>query len=166
MKQNTLFIIIASIVLIAGLVVAGCTQSSDTGASKSTGTAASGGGSAANNQQNAGPGQEPVSGGQSRGQGQGGFMNETRISETAAKLGVSADTLKEALDSTTNSTSGRPDMNAAAQKLGITQQQLADAFGFNEAGGGAFNGTRLQGKGNWTGQQGPDGQRPGQGQAR
>ena len=36
--------------------------------------------------------------------------------------------------STTNSTSGRPNFTAAAQQLGVSQQQLMDAFGFPVGG--------------------------------
>jgi len=187
MKQNTLFIFIASLVLVAGLVLAGCMQGSGTDNSAAAGAPAQGSGDvtaapANPSDSTAGNGYAAATdnGGQNSGSstgtnpgtdtgrpnrgigGQGGFMNETRISAAAVKLGISEDTLKTALNSTTNSTTGRPDFTAAAQQLGITQQQLTDAFGF--PAGGFGNGTHT--RGNWTGMrgQGYGGQQPQQGQ--
>ena len=170
MRHNTLFIVIASLVLIAGLVTAGCTQAGSTGTSASSAAPATGSvdgngnvaaGPGSSGGQNGGtPGGYTGgnSGRQDRGAGQG-FMNESLISATATKLGVSEDTLKAALNSTANSTTGRPDFAAAAQQLGITQQQLTDAFGFPAAGFG--NGTRNRGSRNGSVGQGPGGQQPG-----
>jgi len=186
MKEPVRIILIISLVLLAGLVTAGCTESSSTDVSQSAGTpaavsgsdaspssgnpvpdagsnAAAVTGSTGNDQPDtgqAGTGQSPGYGHAGRGQGQG-FMNESRINAAAGKLGVSGDALKNALNGTSNSTSGRPDFAAAAQQLGITQQQLTDAFGF--PAGGFGNGTHS--RGNWSGTpgQGPDGQIPGQG---
>lgn len=187
MKQNALFILIASLVLVAGLVAAGCTQGSGTDTSQAAAAGnpaagsdtaaqapaqAPGGGSASvatapsgNGGQGAGQsGSYPGAGsGQYQGRGQGGFLNESRLSAAATKLGVSEDALKTALNITATGMNGRPDFSAAAQQLGITQQQLTDALGFPSGVTLGGNHTRD----NWTGTpgRGPGGQGTGQGQS-
>jgi len=187
MKQNALFLIIASLVLVAGLVVAGCTQGSGTDTSQE---AAAGNPAAASENAAQAPAQAPGGGsasvatvpsgnsglstgqsgsypgagsGQYQGRGQGGFLNESRLSAAATKLGVSEDALKTALNITATGTNGRPDFSSAALQLGITQQQLTDALGFPSGATPGGNHTR----GNWTGTpgQGPGGQMPGEGQS-
>jgi hypothetical protein len=170
MRHNTLFMVIASLVLIAGLAAAGCTQAGSTGTSASAGTDVQGSadgngnvaaGPASSGGQNGGlAGNYPGQGTGRDNRGQGGFFNETRINAAAAKLGISADTLSASLNSSVNSTNGRPDMNAAAGKLGVTQQQLADALGFTGGVGTPYNGTRTRGSMNRSAGQGPGGQPP------
>jgi len=173
MKKPVLILLITSLVLVAGLVTAGCTQSSSTDVSQSAGNQAPGSADGSGTPA-AGLGSDWQNGGhpgnyaggnashQSRGPGQG-FMNETRISNAAVTLGISEDALTTALNSTASSSMGRPDLTAAAQQLGITEQQLTDAFGF-PAAGGFGNGTPV--RGNWSGAPGKEtgGQQPPQGQ--
>ena len=163
--KKPVFFIIASLILVAGLVAAGCTQT-DSGASPSSGNPAPGSGEGSGNMaagpaggQNDGyPMDNPTGSSSRQFRGQEEFLNETRIGDAAAKLGVSADALHDALNSTAD---GRQDMDAAAQKLGVTREQLTGALGFPAGSEGAFNGTRMRNGGNTTAGQGPGGQPPG-----
>jgi hypothetical protein len=79
--------------------------------------------------------------------GQNFLTNETLLIAAAGKLGVSEETLRNALDTTMNTTSGRPDFTRAAQQLGITQQELTDSLGLPSGGyrGGRSNVSTLPG---------------------
>jgi hypothetical protein len=151
MKKNHIIALLAAAILIAGIFVAGCTQDSGSSASPAgnsqqvtqsstesqTGTADS-----RSNSNRADGGQQyaHVNGDHQSG-GQNFLTNETLVAAAAGKLGVSEQDLKNTLTSTTNATSGRPDLSAAAQQLGITEQQLTDALGF-PTGAGGFRGSR------------------------
>ena len=153
--KNTIVVLIVSTLLIAGVIIAGCTQ--DTGNNS---------GSAGNSQQaspiSTGDNPSPDNGGSPRGsnsmnspppvndessngmhswnasdpggsqqfRGQNFLTNVTMLTAAADKLGISEQDLQNALNITSNATSGRPYFTAAAQQLGITQQQLTDALGF------------------------------------
>jgi len=122
MIRTKLLAFIISLVLAAGLIAAGCVSSSG------------------NAQQSSSGGQPSVSstetvasgaGAQQQFRGSGFLSNETRISEAAAKLGVTEEALREALNSTAG---GRPNLTAAADQLGVTPQQLTDALGIPAGG--------------------------------
>lgn len=66
--------------------------------------------------------------------GQNFMMNETVLAVASGKLGIPEQDLKNALSSTTNTTTGRQDISAASVQLGITRQQLMDALGFPSGG--------------------------------
>jgi hypothetical protein len=147
MKKARIIALLTTAVFLAAVIAAGCTQ-------EATGTSAV---PAGNSQQVSQPGgiSLPPSGNDAaRGSGPGGdrqfsgqnfLTNQTRIAAAADKLGVSASDLQNALDWTKNATSGRPDLNAAAQELGITRQQLSDALGIpatNRTRSGGYNATR------------------------
>lgn len=164
--KNTFVILIISTLLIAGVIIAGCTQdngsssgpagnsqqaspgstvnspSSDNGGSpggSNTGTSASPG-----DRGSPGSGHSwnaSGSGGNPQYHGQNFLTNVTLLTSAADKLGVSEQDLQNALTMTSNATSGRPNLTAAAQQLGITQQQLTDALGF-PAGGFGMRGGR------------------------
>ena len=135
MKKISTIALLAAVLLVAGILTAGCTQ--DAGSSP---------GPAGNSQQVA-----PASGdtnppavpaGNANGNygngrqfgGQNFLTNQTLLNDAAGKLGISEQDLQNALTSTANTTTGRPNLNAAAQNLGITQQQLMDALGFPAGG--------------------------------
>jgi len=124
MKKTELLALVISLVLVAGLMAAGCVSGSG-----NTQQPASG---AENNGQ---PVNQPAGnaggGPPQQFRGSGFLSNETRISEAAAELGVSEDALREALNSTAG---GRPNLTAAADQLGVTPQQLMDALGIPAGG--------------------------------
>ena len=163
--KNTMVVLVISAVLIAGVIVAGCTQ--DTGSSpgpagnsqqaslSGTGNNPSpdNGGSADNSNavNSPAPGDTGSSsgghswnasgyGGNQQSRGQGFLTNVTLLTAAADKLGISEQDLQNALTMTSNATSGRPNITAAAQQLGITQQQLTDALGFPAGGRGMRGG--------------------------
>ena len=143
MKKTSIIAFLAAAILVAGIITAGCTQ--DTG---------SGSAPAGNSQQSSQTGGDSsppagynrsLSGGSGGGRqfsGQNFLTNQTLLTAAADKLGVSEQDLQNALNTTTNATSGRPDLSAAAQQLGISQQQLMDALGFPASG--------FRGRGNTT----------------
>jgi|WetSurMetagenome_2_1015567.scaffolds.fasta_scaffold308918_2 hypothetical protein len=138
MKKDVSRILVISLVLIAGLTVAGCVQDNGTtGAQPGT----SGG-------QLQGP-QDNASGSARQFRDTGMLSNVTVLAAAADKLGVSEQELQDALESTKNATSGRPDLNAAAQKIGVTREDLTDALGFPAGGerfrGDGYNATRVPG---------------------
>jgi hypothetical protein len=114
MKRTELLALIILMVLAAGMMAAGCVSGGgNTGQAANTPAGSAG----------AAPQQQY--------RGTGFLSNETRISEAAAKLGVSEDALREALNSTAG---GRPNLTAAADQLGVTPQQLMDALGIPAGG--------------------------------
>jgi len=132
MKNTQVTILFLSLVLIGGLVTAGCVQGSSDNAGSALSPTDTGQAPAS-----AGPGTDTQASAMPTGQGSGthqfhgGFLsNATLINSAAAKLDVSSDALAAAL----NSTGGRPNLTAAAQQLGVTQQQLTDALGFPAGG--------------------------------
>lgn len=128
MKPTSLILIMA-LILAGSLIAAGCLQDSGSTASTAQPTSAS---------QPATPAGTPaVTDGQHQARSGGFASNETRIAAAAAKLGVSEDALRQALNSTAG---GRPDFASAAQQLGVTQQQLSDALGIPSGG---FTGHRM-----------------------
>jgi hypothetical protein len=139
MKKDVSSILVISLVLIAGLAVAGCVRDSGT-------TGAQPGTSAGQLQ---GP-QDNASGSAWQFRDPGMLSNVTVLTAAAGKLGVSEQELQDALESTKNATSGRPDLNAAAQKIGVTRQNLTDALGFPAGGGrfrgGGYNATQVPGQ--------------------
>jgi len=125
MKPFTLsgIMLLAVSLVLAGVLVAGCTQQSG-----STSTATS--------QQAAPAGTGPSSGnGGSYGNHQAGFQkflnNETLMSTAAAQLGVSEQALKTAL---TPANGQRINLTDAASQLGVTSDQLRSALGFPAGG--------------------------------
>ena len=137
-----MIILIVSALLIAGVIVAGCTQNNGSASSQPSGDQASQvtthsvpAGDA--NQQTLSNGR--ASSGSSRQYPGGNFLsNATRITAAAATLGVSEQDLKSALNI---SMTGRQNFTAAAQQLGVTQDQLTAALGIS-SGGQGFRGNR------------------------
>jgi len=152
MKKTSIIAIIVSGLLLAGIIVAGCTQpSTDSSAAPVSGDQ-SGGGNAppadnsvvqGNGNSNTNPG---APGGNPNGNGyagygaggnhtfHGGFLtNTTLLTAAAAQLGVSETDLQSALSGSVSS-NGRPNLTAAAQTLGVTPQQLMSALGFPSGG--------------------------------
>jgi len=121
MKRTELLTLTLSLVLAAGMMAAGCVSGSGNTASGAGNT-----GQAVNT-----PAGNAGAGPQQQYRGLGFLSNETRISEAAAKLGVSEDALREALNSTAG---GRPNLTTAAEQLGVTTQQLMDALGIPAGG--------------------------------
>ena len=119
MKRNTIIILIASLVLIAGIIVTGCVQNNGSSSEQSPGTSQPSGIAGT------------LGGSPHQGYyGAGMLSNVTLLTTAAGKLGVSEQDLQNALTSTEDSTTGHPNLTAAAQQLGVTRQQLMDAFGF------------------------------------
>jgi len=122
-----------TLILAGGVIVAGCTQGSSSNGGQPP-TVADNGAQPANQ-----PGSSYGNGSGHQNHGQGFLSNATLISEAAAKLGVSDEALRTALNSTAG---GRWNMTAAAQQLGVAEQQLTDALGI-PAGG--FHGRNMTG---------------------
>lgn len=155
MKRTTLILLVTSLVLAAGMIMAGCVQSNGTDAQLSSsngqpqagdsGTLASTSAGTSGQTMNL-SGENAGTGSQHQYRGSGFLSNATRISSAAAKLGVTEDVLRQALNSTSG---GRSNMTTVAQQLGVTQQQLTDALGI-PAGGfqghGMNNATAMQQK--------------------
>jgi len=167
LSKNSIILVFAAAILVAGVVFAGCTQATDngsgsSGASQQVSPAGTGAGSTSDDggsqsgsasgtsQQSSsnGMGTGPSSGyGESHNGSYAGntsrqsfLTNDTLLSAAADKLGVSEQDLKSALTPTNG---GRPNLTAAAQQLGVTQQQLMDAFGFT-ARNGTYQGNRTR----------------------
>jgi hypothetical protein len=123
MKSFTASIImlLAVTLVLAGVLVAGCTQSSNTAAP------------ASNNQQATPAG--TYSGNASYGNhqyfGQRFLTNTTLLNAAAAQLGVSEQALQSAL---TPQSGQRMNLTSAAAQLGVTPQQLQAALGFPAGG--------------------------------
>jgi DNA-binding phage protein len=115
MKRTTIIILLTSLVLVSGLIAAGCVQSGS------------------DSQNTNPPGNNGGEGSQNQFRGPGFLSNATQISEAATELGVTEEVLREALNSTAG---GRPNLTAAAQQLGVTRQQLTDALGMSVRGPG------------------------------
>jgi len=135
MTRRTLLVLVISLFLMAGLIAAGCVQSSSGGQPSGPGTGSVAPGvapEAGNNGQTMNPpGNNVGAGAQHQFRGSGFLSNTTRLSEAAAKLGVTEEALQEALNGTAG---GRPNLTAAAEQLGVTQQQLTDALGIPAGG--------------------------------
>ena len=170
MKKTSIIALLAAALLVAGIITAGCTQDAGSGSGSSgnsqqysppstgnsppAGNDGSPSGGSAPGQQYSPPGtgNGPPSGtggygggysGNRQFSGQSFLTNQTLLTTAAGELGVSETDLQNALSTTTNATTGRPNLAAAAQQLGVTQQQLMDAFGFPAGGfrGGRYNST-------------------------
>jgi hypothetical protein len=138
MKKTIVIILIISFVLAVGLFAAGCVQSSGTDSGQPSANQPQAGdrevvpAGEENTAQNTNPtGDITGTGSQRQPRGPGFLTNASRISAAAAKLGVSEDLLRTALNA---SAGGRSDLNGTAQKLGVTQAQLADALGIPAGG--------------------------------
>ncbi|MFZ1897565.1 hypothetical protein [Methanoregula sp.] len=132
-----IIVVLASVLLVAGVLISGCTQGTGSGS-----------GSAGNSQQvsPAGTGNSPSSGnGGSPGSSYAGNMgngsrqyagqrfltNTTLLTAAAAQLGVSEQDLQNAL---TPQSGQRMNLTSAAAQLGVTPQQLQAALGFPAGG--------------------------------
>jgi hypothetical protein len=141
LKKGGCIGILAAIILVLSLVVAGCVQdsagnsdqpaavSSPAGGSGNSAPAEGGGSVAPAGSVQQGTGISP-SGGNSTHQHTGGtfLTNETRIAAAAQTLGVSESDLKNAL---TPPAQGRVNLTTAAEQLGVTQDQLTAALGMH-----------------------------------
>ncbi|HVP96274.1 hypothetical protein [Methanoregula sp.] len=120
MKPITISVImlLAVSLVLAGVLVAGCTQESGSSAPAAT-----------DNQQvtPAGTYAGNASYGGHQFSGQGFLTNETLMSSAAAQLGVPEQDLKNALTPTNGQ---RVNFTDAANQLGVTPDQLRAAFGF------------------------------------
>lgn len=166
--QISIIAILAAALLVAGVIIAGCTQDTGSGSGPagnsqqaspaSTGTSSSLDNSGSQSGSSTGNSPAPgnvgsqtgtyagnTSNGSRQYSGQNFLTNDTLLSAAADKLGVSEQDLKSAL----TPTNGRPNFTAAAQQLGVTQQQLRDALGFTAGGshGSRSNATATPGSG-------------------
>ena len=155
--QISIIAVLAAALLVAGVIIAGCTQDTGSG-SGSAGNSPSSDNSGSQSGSSTGNSPTPGNVGSQPGSyagntsnwsrqysGQSFLTNDTLISAAADKLGVSEQDLKSAL----TPTNGRPNFTAAAQQLGVTQQQLRDALGFTAGGshGSRSNATATPGSG-------------------
>ncbi|WP_292370904.1 hypothetical protein [Methanoregula sp. UBA64] len=150
--------VFATALLVAVVIIAGCTQDSGSASGSSAGTTAGTSQQAAPGSTDTGTSQDTsgsqsvshgvgtlgsqtsgYSGNASRqySAGQNFLTNETRLSAAATKLGVSEQDLKNAL---TPANGQRVNFTDAAAQMGVTPDQLRDAFGF--PAGGAYHGNR------------------------
>ncbi len=152
--------VLAAALLVAGVIIAGCTQ--DTGSDSNSVTnsqqalpASTGNSPSSDNggsQSGSNTGNGPTSGnvGSQTGSyagntsnwshqyaGQSFLTNDTLLSAAATQLGVSEQDLKNALTPTSGE---RLNITVAAQQLGVTPQQLRTALGFSAPGG--YHGNR------------------------
>ena len=151
LSKSSIILVFAAAILVAGVVIAGCTQASDSGSGSSgtsqqvlptdtgAGQQSSPTGMGANpSSGNGGSYSGSYSGNTSRQyQGQGFLTNDTLLNAAAAQLGVSEQDLKTAL---TPANGARLNITDAAQQLGVTPQQLRAALGFGANGG--YHGNR------------------------
>jgi hypothetical protein len=161
LSKNSIILVFAAAILVAGVVIAGCTQASDSGPASSgtsqqvsptdtgTGSPSDNGGSQTGSASGTSTGANPSSGnggsysGSYSGntsrqyQGQGFLTNDTLMNAAATQLGVSEQDLKTAL---TPANGTRLNLTDAAQQLGVTPQQLRSALGFGAYGG--YHGNR------------------------
>ena len=140
--KNTIAILIVSALLVAGVMVAGCTQNTGSTSSQSSGVQAAQVTTHSVSDGVAGqqtPAHGRSSAGSPRQYSNANFLsNATRITAAAATLGVSEQDLRNALNS---STTGRQNFTVAAQQLGVTPDQLTAALG-NPAGNPGMRGGR------------------------
>jgi len=142
--KTTVLVMVISLSLTALLLSAGCMQGSGNAVQPSSVSPApeSDQGSAVSGTGDDGQALSPSANGAGTGaqhqyRAGGITSNATRITAAAEKLGVSEDTLRQALNSNAGE---RPDLAAAAQQLGVTQQQLTDALGVPA---GSFQGRHM-----------------------
>ena len=112
MKKIRIIAILAATILVAGLITAGCTQDAGSPGSNPSGDSQQYSGTSGDNSSpfaNGGyHGSNPGgAGGNRQFRGQNPLSNETMLIAAAGKLGVSEQDLKNALNSTVNTTSGR-----------------------------------------------------------
>lgn len=144
MKGTTTALMFTAVIIVT-LLVTGCVQSSPVPAGTSTGVQVSPSATAPTGQhQGFSPGNAPIGStrqyqGQGPGQGRRPLPNDTVLAGAAAKLGLPEAQLDSAL---TNPSGGRVNFTEAAQQLGVTPQQLADALGMTGSGPGLRNGNR------------------------
>ncbi len=161
LSKNSIILVFAAAILVAGVVIAGCTQASDSGSASSgtsqlvsptdtgNGSPSGNGGSQTGSASGTGTGANPSSGngesysgsyaGNTSRQylGQGFLTNDTLLNAAAAQLDVSEQDLKSALTPTSGT---RMNLTSAAQQLGVTPQQLRSALGLGATGG--YHGNR------------------------
>jgi hypothetical protein len=136
--------IVASVLLVVSLIVAGCTQTSSDTSGQPAAVSSPAGNSGTSTSADAvrqGAGVSPA-GTSANGQHTGGnfLTNETRLAAAAQTLGVSETDLKNAL---TPPAQGRVNFTTAAAQLGVTTDHLTSALGIPASGFG--NGTRQRG---------------------
>jgi hypothetical protein len=142
--KNTITVLIFIATIFVTLLASGCVQSSPAPAGINAGIQASPSATAPVGQhqglpQNAGTAQAGSQRQyQGQGQGQRPSPNATVLAGAAVKLGIPEPQLESAL---TNPSGGRVNFTDAAQQLGVTPQQLADALGMTGEGQGLRNGT-------------------------
>ena len=142
-RKSTITLLIISALLVAGVMVAGCTQNNGSAASQSSGDQATPAltspvASGDSGQQTPSYGGAPA-GSARQHQGNADFLsNTTRLTAAAATLGVSEQDLHDALNSSAN---GRQNLTVVAQQLGVTRDQLSAALGI-PAGGPGMRGGR------------------------
>jgi hypothetical protein len=161
LSKSSIILVFAAAILVTGVVIAGCTQVSDSSSASSgtsqlvsptdtgTGSTSDNGGLQPGSSSGTSTGANPsygnggsysgsYSGNTSRQyQGQGFLTNDTLLNAAAAQLGVSEQDLKTAL---TPANGARLNITDAAQQLGVTPQQLRSALGFGAYGG--YHGNR------------------------
>lgn len=139
--KNTIALFLVSALLIAGVMVAGCTQDIGSAPNQASGDQVT----PSNAHPVAGDGTGkgiPFVGngtaGSNRLHRDGNFLsNISRLTAAAATLGVSEQDLQNALNS---SIRGRQNLTAAAQQLGVTSDQLIAALGIPAGGPGIRGG--------------------------
>jgi hypothetical protein len=148
MKKTYLIVLITSLVLVMGIITAGCVQGADTTQGQQTGNAAP---SVQGTKQ---PGTPAGQAGSYSGQFHNRtFGNGTRpqmdLASAATKLGVTEQQLSDALGVGNAITGQHGNLTDVAQNLGVTEQQLRDALGIPAGGrtrSGGYNATQTPGQ--------------------
>ena len=133
LTKATIISLLAVTFVLAGVLIAGCTQSSSSAPAVSSPSSVNGGSPGGMNNENASYGNRP------------NFMqnllnNATLLNSAASQLGVSEQDLQNAL---TPASGGRPNFTAAAQQLNIIPQQLRTALGFPSGGYHGYHNTSM-----------------------
>jgi hypothetical protein len=144
MKKTYLIVLITSLVLVMGIITAGCVQSADNTQdqqSKITAPSVQGTG-----QPGTPAGQAGSYSGQYHNRAMGnGTRPQMDLASAAKKLGVTEQQLSDALGFGNTTAGQHGNITDAAQNLGVTEQQIRDALGI-PAGGRArsdgYNATR------------------------
>lgn len=163
LKKWSSISILASVLLVVSLLVAGCVQDTtgNSGQPAAISSPADASGTsvpvqtpadvAAGDAARQRMGTSPYGGNSTRPHAGGNFLtNETRLAAASQALGVSENDLKNAL---TPPAQGRVNLTTAAAQLGVTPDQLSAALGIPS--GGPRNGTWQQGTRNTTNGQAP-----------
>ena len=145
MKSTKTALIFTAAIFVT-LLVTGCVQNAPASAGNGAGIQVSPSITATGQHQgppqNAGtaqPGSQRQYQGSGQGQGQRPLPNATVLAGAAIKLGIPESQLETAL---TGPSGGRVNVTAAAQQLGVTPQQLAEALGISGGGQAPRNSTR------------------------